>query len=228
LGLQLARYGHREIWAATILAVALSVAFMVAVLRDLTWWWASLAFYAVVAVLYAWVLYFFRDPDRAAPAGAVLLSPADGTVSDVTPVGADSPLGCEGTRVGIFMSIFDVHVNRSPCAGEVAGIMHTPGAFIDARSPDATYRNEATTITITQPAPNGERRIVVRQIAGLVARRIVTDLAVGDKLSPGQRIGMIKFGSRLEVLWPAEMGGQVRVTVGRKVLAGETIILAAE
>jgi len=189
--------------------------------------WAWLAVLAVVA---AWlgVVGFFRDPDRQPPAGdGLLLSPADGTISDITPVGPDSALGCEGVQVGVFMSVFDVHVNRAPCSGVIESIEHVPGSFLDVRQPAAWRRNESATITMSR-AGGGEHRVIVRQVAGLIARRIVTDLATGQQVLAGQRIGMIKFGSRLEVLAPRELARDVRVRVGQKVLAGRTVILAAE
>lgn len=221
----LTEYGRKELCIATILFVA--VAGVLAWLGwTVSWWfWAA---GAVPAVLWLWVLWFFRDPDRVGPddAGA-LISPADGTVSDITPIGPDSELGCDGVRIGVFMSIFSVHVNRSPADGRIDSLEHRPGAFLDVRDPTAWERNESMTIRMTRHSETGEHPIVVRQIAGLVARRIVTDLTEGQTVARGQRIGMIKFGSRLELLVPRELVGEIAVGVGDPARAGETVLLRA-
>jgi phosphatidylserine decarboxylase len=211
-------YGKREwIAASAVLAVAAALA---------AWWFWPVA--VLPAALWAWVLWFFRDPVRAGPSSpGLLLSPADGRVSDITPVGADSELGAEGLRVGIFMNILNVHVNRSPARARVESVSHRKGSFLDARDALAGERNESATIRLLCRLNGREEPILVRQVAGLIARRIVTDLSPGQELSAGQRIGMIKFGSRLELLVPHELVGQVRVQVGQKVRAGQTVLIAA-
>ena len=222
---RLAKYGRREWGLISVLAVGLCAALAVLAWRR-GWPWALPI--VPVAALWGWVLWFFRDPDRAGPQEeGLLLSPADGRVTDVTEVGPDSPLGTDGVQVGIFMSIFDVHVNRSPCDGQVRGIAHHDGTFLDARDPRAWEHNEAATITMTHNAGGRERTVVIRQVAGLIARRIVTDLAEGQTVRRGQRIGMIKFGSRVELLVPAELVGEVRVGVGDRALGGQTVLIAA-
>jgi phosphatidylserine decarboxylase len=173
-------------------------------------------------VLWAWVIWFFRDPHRRPPAGADLfVSPADGVVTDITPLGPDSPLGCAGVQVGVFMSVFDVHVNRSPCEGAVQSVDHRRGLFMDVRRPEAWGVNECATIYMTHRG----KPVVVRQIAGLLARRIVSDVGPGKELSRGERIGMIKFGSRVELMVSQDLSPQPQVAVGRHVLAGETVLL---
>lgn len=190
--------------------------------------WAMVAL-ALPVAFWAWVLWFFRDPERAAPpGGGLFVSPADGRVADVSPVGADSPLGRPGVRVGVFMNVFNVHVNRSPCDGRVERIDHSPGAFLDVRRADAWERNESATIRLVHRHGGGEWRVLVRQVAGLIARRIVTDLSLGQELARGQRIGMIQFGSRLELWLPMELMGEIRVRVGQKVRAGETVLAVAK
>jgi len=216
--LRLTRYGRRE-WAlaSVVLAAATGLAL---------WRFRPLAL--LPAALWAWVLWFFRDPVRPSPdQPGLLLSPADGRVSDITPLGPDSPLQTDGLRVGIFMSVFDVHVNRSPCRAAVESVVHRKGTFLDARDALARERNESATIRLRWAAPGGPAAVVVRQVAGLLARRIVTDLAVGQELSAGQRIGMIKFGSRVELLAPVDIVGQVCVQVGQKVRAGQTVLMTA-
>ena len=221
----LTEYGRRELCIATILFVA-AAGILAWLGWSVSWWfWAA---GVVPVVLWLWVLWFFRDPERVGPADAgALISPADGTVSDITPIGADSELGRDGVRIGVFMSIFSVHVNRSPADGRIDSLEHRPGAFLDVRDPMASERNESMTIRMTRRGETGEHPIVVRQIAGLVARRIVTDLSEGQTVARGQRIGMIKFGSRLELLVPRELVGEIAVQVGDPARAGETVLVRA-
>lgn len=227
MAIGLTKYGRREIAAASgIVACIVACILIGSHALGISWLWPVVAC-ALLLDLHVFVLLFFRDPDRTPPEGAILVSPADGVVTDITPVGADSELGCDGTRVGVFMSVFNVHVNRAPCDGEVTDITHNPGAFLDVRKPEAAYRNESATVKLVRRADGTEHTILVRQIAGLVARRIVTDLSPGQQVAIGERIGMIKFGSRLEVFWPRELSGQVCVSVGQKALAGETVVLGS-
>ena len=208
----LAKYGLREIVFATIVFGTLAA--------------AGVLTFAPAAVLpaAAWlgVLAFFRDPPRCSDAQGALLAPADGKVTDITPVAADSALGTAGVRIGIFMSIFDVHVNRSPFAATVERITHHDGGFIDARDPEAADKNESATILLRCQWRGREYPLLVRQVAGLIARRIVTDLRVGQEVSAGERIGMIKFGSRVELWVPDALAGELAVTAGQKVRAGRS------
>ena len=223
--LRLTKYGRREWGGGTIVA-----AVGCATLGVMAWQmgWSCLLPIGPILLVWLWVLWFFRDPDRTGPdEQGVFLSPADGVVADVTPVGPDSDLGAEGTKVGVFMSIFNVHVNRAPCDGRIEAVEHRDGAFLDVRKPEAAFKNESATIRMTHRCGGREHPVVVRQIAGLVARRIVTDLAKGRDVRRGQRIGMIKFGSRLELLLPRPLVGEVRVAVGQKVFAGRTVLVAA-
>ena len=218
-------YGRREIALATGITTMLC-ALTALIGWRVSWWLLTVA--AVPLAVWLWVLWFFRDPDRRAPAGeGLFVSPADGRVADITPVGPDSPLGCDGVRIGIFMDIFNVHVNRCPQACTVREISHHDGVFLDVRHPDAPMRNESATIVFGATTGGCEYQFVVRQIAGLIARRIVTDVTVGERLGRGQRIGMIKFGSRLELMLPAELACEVRVRVGDRVQAGLTVLAAA-
>ena len=222
---RLTQYGAREIALAGLVVTVLCVGLI----------WGAVAVCPYVATLmvfpvgaWAWVLWFFRDPDRKTPQGpGLFVSPADGRVSDITPSGPEGPLGREGLRIGVFMSVFDVHVNRAPCDGRVETIERRPGAFLDVRKADAFERNESTTIRMTCTHAGKGWHVVVRQVAGLIARRIVTDLAEGQDLTRGQRIGMVKFGSRLELWLPLELVGQVRVRVGAQARAGETVLVEA-
>ena len=222
----LTKYGLREVVVATIAAAGLCA------LSTWLLWGAPWALYpaaAVIAGLWLFVVMFFRDPARQIPREhGLLVSPADGRVADVTNVGPESPLGCDGVKIGIFMSVFDVHVNRSPCDGRVKKIERQAGTFLDARDPHASERNESATIRLTHSHGRLVCSVVVRQIAGLIARRIVTDLTEAQTVTRGQRIGMIKFGSRVEVLVPDELVGTVQVQVGNRVRAGQTVLIAAE
>ena len=175
----------------------------------------ALAF--VLLFLAAFMAYFFRDPQRTVPAEAgLVVSPADGKVTRIEKLsggGADSP-----TVVSIFLSPFDVHVNRAPIAGEVIDVTYTKGRFIAATSDDASIVNEQNALTI-----KGERMTVVcKQIAGVLARRIVCWKRPGDSLELGERFGLIKFGSRTDLVLPGEV--EVLVKVGERVSGGVTII----
>jgi phosphatidylserine decarboxylase len=165
-------------------------------------------------------LWFFRNPDRTAPGGAgLVVSPADGRIvySGDCPAGRYAP--APGKRVSIFMSPLDVHVNRAPVAGRVASVRYHPGEFHVASVDKASLRNEQNGVTIGTPEG---RTVTYVQIAGMVARRIVCDLSEGDAVRQGQRVGMIRFGSRVDVFLPAE--AQLRVAKGDRVRAGETVI----
>jgi phosphatidylserine decarboxylase len=167
----------------------------------------------LLAVFFLW---FFRDPERAIPdaAGAVV-SPADGKVTDVSYLTVG---GEKQTRISIFLNVFDVHVNRSPIAGIVREIRYQRGKFLDARSPASAEQNEQNIVRV-----EGEAEVVVfKQIAGLLARRIVFHPKVGDRLERGQRVGMIKFGSRVDVLLDASAALQVKV--GDRVRGGASVL----
>jgi phosphatidylserine decarboxylase len=171
-------------------------------------WWGSPLF--LLAAFCAW---FFRDPERTIPPGQVAVSPADGKVVVVTP---ESP---GRTRVSIFLNIFDVHVNRSPMGGVITDICYQKGKFMNAAMAAASLENEMNTFTVTGDGVT----IVFKQIAGLIARRIVCFVKTGDRVETGQRVGLIKFGSRCDVIfgpeWKTEVTPGMRVSAGSSVLA---------
>lgn len=170
---------------------------------------------------YAFVLNFFRDPDRPLPAGEdVCVSPADGKVTDVLEIPANEFTGGPCVRIGIFLSVFDVHVNRVPLKGTVCHLAHRPGAFLDARDPAGSERNEAMDLGLLIDLPSGPRKVLVRQIAGAIARRIVCPAPLGQSFARGERYGMIKFGSRAEVFLPRDLVAEVFVRVGDRVKGG--------
>ncbi|WP_170546828.1 phosphatidylserine decarboxylase [Ruegeria arenilitoris] len=170
-----------------------------------------------------WCYYFFRDPERVPPTGGgLIVSPADGVVSLIEPAVPPSELGMPDaplTRVSVFMSVFNCHVNRSPIEGEIAAVAYRPGKFFNASLDKASADNERNSLRIRMG--NGQDLAVV-QIAGLVARRIVCFVKPGNALQTGERFGLIRFGSRLDVYLPEGVDPQVRV--GQTMIAGETIL----
>jgi phosphatidylserine decarboxylase len=169
--------------------------------------------------LLAFTLYFFRDPERQSPAGdGLVLSPADGTVVLIQPTREDEFIGGEAVQVSIFMSPFNVHVNRWPLNGTVRFFRHIPGEYIVAMDEKSSLRNERTLIGVE----HAHGRLLFKQIAGFIARRIVAPVQVGDSAVAGQRFGMIKFGSRVDVL--LQPGAVLNVKVGDRTVAGETVL----
>jgi phosphatidylserine decarboxylase len=178
---------------------------------------------AVGLVLTVWCYYFFRDPPRVTPTReGLVVSPADGLVSMIAPAAPPPELGLGAeprTRVSIFMNVFDCHVNRAPLAGRVERVAYHPGRFLNAARDKASEANERNGLVI---ALDDGRRLAVVQIAGLVARRILCTAAEGDRLATGQRFGMIRFGSRLDVYLPD--GVAPLACLGQATVAGETVI----
>jgi phosphatidylserine decarboxylase len=177
--------------------------------------WLSLIFLA----LFLFTIAFFRDPNRPVPADpSLIVAPADGRVSDIVEVDEKEVLKTKTRRVGIFLSIFDVHTNRAPIDGRIVYRQHHEGACLDARHPDCPEKNEAMTWAFENPRST----IVVRQLTGAIARRIVAWANVGDELKKGERFGMIRFGSRTELYLPLE--AEVLVKTGDHVFGGSTVI----
>ncbi|HXM11124.1 MAG TPA: phosphatidylserine decarboxylase [Terriglobales bacterium] len=179
-------------------------------------WLAAWAYAVPLLLLCAFFLWFFRDPERQVPTlvGAVV-SPGDGKVTDVSIVGAG---GTSRHRISIFLSVFDVHVNRSPISGVIREVRYQRGKFLNAMSAHSAEENEQNIITV-----EGEGRTVIfKQIAGLIARRIVFNFKVGDQVACGERVGLIKFGSRVDVLFDSDAAIQVKL--GDRVKGGATVI----
>ncbi|HVQ28140.1 MAG TPA: phosphatidylserine decarboxylase family protein, partial [Vicinamibacteria bacterium] len=173
----------------------------------------------VVLVLGLFTTFFFRDPEREIPKDPrLVLSPADGKIVQVIPAPDDHPLGKGTTQISIFLSIFDVHVNRSPIAGHVTAVEYHPGEFLPAFDDKASLRNEQNSVIVE----GGGGRIMFKQIAGLIARRIVFRKRVDDDVAAGERVGLIKFGSRVDVFLPAGTG--IRVKVGDRVQGGASVL----
>jgi phosphatidylserine decarboxylase len=170
--------------------------------------WYGLPLY----ILAAFCLYFFRDPERAIPNGAVVVSPADGKVVSIR---NDAP---ESTRISIFLNLFDVHVNRSPIAGKISAVKYQRGQFLPANMARASSQNEQNMVTVDA----GDTSVTFSQIAGLIARRIVFYKRAGDEVNKGERVGLIKFGSRVDVFLGPEW--ELAVQEGARVAAGSSVL----
>ncbi len=217
----ISRDGIKELSLATlILGVPGGLAVWAAVAHSPWWWIAAIP----LLIVWGYTFTFFRDPRRQIPAApGIMVAPADGKVTEVAEL--ESWPGIEGRalKISIFLSIFNVHINRAPCDGRVLAIHHEPGEYLDVRHPESGLRNERNTITIDPDAPYGP--VIVRQIAGLVARRIVCHLGVGDAVTRGGRFGMIKFGSRTDLIVPVESGLEPAVALGDVVKGGATVLM---
>jgi phosphatidylserine decarboxylase len=216
-----ARAGLAEVFLTTLVALVFTFFAVVAVnmIHPVFWWLLP-----IVIVPWLFTLWFFRDPERDIPSDAdALLSPADGTVTHIDEVReADFP-GGRAWRIGIFLAIWDVHVNRIPRTGRIVKLRYFPGEFLDARHAESSRRNEQFWVDLEENVTS--RRIRVKQISGKLARRIVNSLKLEEPVFAGDRFGMIKFGSRTEVLVPADAVREVLVKVGDHVKGGSTILL---
>ena len=183
---------------------------------------------AVLGIILVWILSFFRDPYRQIQADSnLLLAPADGKVADIDAVEEKEFICGKALRIGIFLSIFDVHINRVPCNVRVERITYRPGEYKDARSREAGQVNESNDLGLVRiDTPND--RLVVRQISGAIARRIVCEASQGQELACGGKFGMIKFGSRTELYVPLREDVKCMVKKGDKVKAGVTAIVRYE
>jgi phosphatidylserine decarboxylase len=180
-------------------------------------WWLTVPVFALVPILLAmFFLWFFRDPDRQIPPDpGLLVSPADGKVTEIAPTQMD---GKPCTRISIFLNVFDVHVNRSPIAGVIKEVVYQRGKFGNAMEAASAEANEQNIVSL-----EGEGvTVMFKQIAGLIARRIVFNFKAGDKLTRGQRVGMIKFGSRTDVIFP--LPHDLCVRVGDRVKGGSSVL----
>ncbi len=179
-------------------------------------WWVAAALWLPIAI---WLLVFFRDPVRSGPRGAdVIIAPADGKVVSVIPMHEPDVIGGTSTRISIFMNVFNVHVNRYPVDGPISFRRYRPGKFFNAADEKAALENEQSDVGIT----TAHGPILTRQIAGLIARRIITDDAEGAMARQGERMGLIRFGSRVDVFVPP--GVEVLGKEGEMTTAGETVI----
>lgn len=213
----LARWGLAETFCMSLPLIVLMV------LPAILWpqfWWTGLV---VLPVLY-WVFYFFRDPARVIPCDPeAVVAPADGKIAEIVKLDHHEFIGGPAVRIGIFLSIFNVHINRSPGSVQAVKLHYSPGLFLNALDPESAIKNENMWIGLQETAPP-HRRMVVRQIAGLFARRIVCQIRPGEELDRGEKFGMIKLGSRTELILPDEPGLTIEVAVGQKIQAGATVM----
>ncbi|MFH0965094.1 MAG: phosphatidylserine decarboxylase [Planctomycetota bacterium] len=211
--LPITRYGLREIalFGGAFAVVALVTAFLFPPL--------SIAFLLLAAA----VLCFFRDPRRDAPPDpGSLVAPADGRVVDIADV-TDPGMRCPCRKIAIFLSLLDVHLNRCPVDGQVSSVQYRAGRFLNALRPAASRENESNLVVLSLK-DRPDLRVGVRQIAGAIARRIICEAKVGDTLCRGQTFGMIKFGSRTELLIPLATPCEILVKPGQKVKAGRSLV----
>jgi phosphatidylserine decarboxylase len=225
----LTKYGWPEmvISPAIILGVMILVSRLSSLVPRLSTW-VIISIEAVLAAVLLWVLSFFRDPYRLCPKEAnLLLSPADGGVTDVEIVEENDFICGRAIRIGIFLSIFNVHINRSPCNTKVARISHRKGRYKNAASPESGRVNESNDLYIIR-TDSPQDKLIVRQISGAIARRIVCTAKEEQELSGGEKFGMIKFGSRTELYVPARANIKCLVQTGDKVKAGLTPLVRYE
>jgi phosphatidylserine decarboxylase len=198
------------IYALSLLAVG-----GIAVWFTRGWGWA-----VAPVLLAAFFLWFFRDPQRSIPAGeGLIVSPGDGHVTETVMI--DTPEGPR-QRISIFLSVFDVHVNRAPIGGVLRSVRYQNGRYLNAMNPSSAERNEQNVVTVRGEGADRGIEVTFKQIAGLLARRIVFNFGEGQSVERGQRVGLIKFGSRVDVLFPA--GAQIQVKVGQRVKGGESVL----
>jgi len=221
--LALTKYGLPQVivFPATILAIMLTVFFIPLPIQ------AVCLLELILAVVLVWLLAFFRDPYRPTPEGKdILLAPADGRITGIETV-ENEYTGDSTLRIGIFLSIFDVHINRSPCNVKVEKIVYKKGRFKDARHPLAGSVNESNDLYLRR-LEEPQDKLIVRQISGVIARRIVCGAGEGQNLAGGQKFGMIKFGSRTELYIPANENVRLLVRRGQRVKAGLTVLARYE
>jgi len=210
-----AREGYTTIFVTLIFALIVS-----GIARYIEPHWTAYLLYTAMALLVAFILYFFRDPDREITVGEnVVLSPADGKIVQIKEVEEERYIKGPATQISIFLSPLDVHVNRIPVTGTLEYLEYEPGIFLAAYDHRASELNERADFGVKHPSG---AKIFFRQITGLLARRIVYHIEKGDKLEVGNKFGMMKFGSRMDILVPPEV--EVNVSEGEKAVAGKTIL----
>jgi phosphatidylserine decarboxylase len=217
----LTKYGWPQVAVYPIVAAAAMIAVAV-VSPSVAWGPAVVLAEIVLSIVLVWSLAFFRDPRREAPSDdALLVAPADGKVTDVETVDESEFIGGPALRIGIFLSIFNVHINRAPCQARVEAITYRKGRYLNAMSPLSGKVNESNALAMVR-ANEPKDRLIVRQISGAIARRIVCVARQGQELARGEEFGMIKFGSRTELYVPMSENMECLVQISDKVRAGVT------
>jgi phosphatidylserine decarboxylase len=195
---------------------------LLAVAGALFWFTGGWIWTIVPVLLALFFLWFFRDPHRVAPSGqGLIVSPGDGLVTETATIA--TPEGSR-QRISIFLSVFDVHVNRAPIGGVLSSVRYQTGKYLNAMNPDSAERNEQNVVTVRGQGADDGVEVTFKQIAGLLARRIVFNFGQGQAVERGQRVGLIKFGSRVDVIFPAD--AILRVKVGERVKGGESVLAA--
>jgi len=195
---------------------------LLAVTGLLAWATGGWAWEIAPVLLAAFILWFFRDPRRTIPSGAgLIVSPGDGVVTETAVI--KTPEGVR-QRISIFLSVFNVHVNRAPIGGVLSRVRYQKGQYLNAMNPASADRNEQSIVTVRGEGADEGIEVTFKQIAGLLARRIVFNFSEGERVERGQRVGLIKFGSRVDVLLPA--AAVVRVKVGQRVKGGASVLAA--
>jgi phosphatidylserine decarboxylase len=223
----LTKYGLPQvvIYPVVILAVMAAVALGTKALLQL---WAIISIELLLAAILIWIFSFFRDPQRSCPSDSnLLLAPADGQITDIEEVENNVFLGRAALRIGIFLSIFNTHINRAPCNVKVEKITYKKGKYKNALKPESARVNESNELNLVR-TDSPHDRLIVRQISGAIARRIVCDTIEGQQLTGGQKFGMLKFGSRTELYVPLRENAKCMVKIGDKVKAGLTPLIKYE
>lgn len=232
----LTKYGWPQVVIFPAIVLTVMVVYLLIAILFLSVW-AIISIEALLAIVLIWVLAFFRDPHRAVPADSnLLLAPADGKITNIEII--DPPaflrkqeegdfISAKALRIGIFLSIFNVHINRAPCNVKVEKITYKQGKYKNAQNPQAGRVNESNDLGLVR-TDSPKERLIIRQISGAIARRIVCQVSQGQKLTGGEKFGMIKFGSRTELYLPARENAKCLVQIGDKVKAGLTPLVKYE
>jgi phosphatidylserine decarboxylase len=223
----LTKYGWPQVIIFPVVVLAAMAAFLLTGTSFLSGW-AIFSIELFLAIILIWILSFFRDPERYCPLDKnILLAPADGRVTDIETIKEDNFIGADAVRIGIFMSIFDAHINRAVCNVKVENIAYKKGLYKNAKNPYSGRVNESNDLYLVR-TESPEDKLIVRQISGAIARRIVCHAQQGQELSGGEKFGMIKFGSRTELYVPASQNAKCLVKIGDKVKAGLTPLIRYE
>jgi phosphatidylserine decarboxylase len=223
----LTKYGWPEVVIFPVAILAVMIAVLLGA-RGFLPTWVVISIEALLAVILIWSLTFFRDPERRCPSDSnLLLAPADGQITDIGTVEKNDFIGGSALRIGIFLSIFDTHINRAPCSVKIEKITYREGKYKNAMNPLSSRVNESNELGLIR-TDNPQDRLIVRQISGAIARRIVCAKTEGQVLAGGEKFGMIKFGSRTELYLPLRKNAKCLVQIGDKVKAGLTALVKYE
>ena len=215
--------GAREVTIGAVVFCIGTIVFITLFRQTGSWWY--IAPVVILAMLFGWVLWFFRDPPRTVPVEAgLIVSPADGTITHIDEADEPDYIGGRALRCSIFLSIFSVHLNRAPAQGKVEFVKFRPGTFFDARREESLVKNQNQDIGLACDEPGYPKKMVVRQSTGAIARNIICPVRPGMTLRRGEKYGMIKFGSRTTLFLSPDARIEWKVAVGDKVKAGETVL----